>query len=239
MKIAGCILMIVLLPVVLLFAGPEIETVHIEGVRYRLYGSAADRTALQEFHALFTKQSNEVYALHGERPPLTTDVAIAGNADIFRQLSGAPWFVAGLYDPATDRLIFQRPAALQQRGLLVSTIRHEVCHRLLAGLRSPGVEAPHWLEEGYCESLGRTAAPDCTGSAAWMRDTIDLTSFQKKLSAGLRSGRHAERRQAFCVAAEFAHFLVQRRGRSITLQTLLGRSPVQPESYTEFRAKFR
>ncbi len=224
-----------------LFAGPAVETVQWEGVRYRLYGkAAADREALREFHALFRKHADEVYAMHGVRPPLTTDIALAGNADIFRQLSGEPWFVAGLYDARTDRLILQRPRALQQRGLLVSTIRHEVCHRLLAGLRreNSGSSRP-WLEEGYCESVGRLTAPDCRSSASWMKATARLSTFETKLSAGLKSENRTERRRAFCIGAEFANFLVNTHGRPITLDMVLAQRPVPPESFKQFRAKFR
>lgn len=185
------------------------------------------RRALAEFDHLFRELRANLFQSHGVREPGTMSVALAGDAEVFRRLTGRPWYVAGLYEPPAKRLVFQNPVALRRRGILRSTLVHELCHVLISEAADQmrrenssqaggdgNLRGPVWLEEGYCEALSR---PTCVRESAAIHRRIRATPDLSKLVAWLESrfgnsgssNRSTNRNDwkqrglAFCVASLF------------------------------------
>lgn len=243
-----------------------IERLRNDGIEYALYlpgetdrsGRKSARDELLAFDRTFRAARSEVFALHGEREPRSMSVALAGDARIFSKLTGRPWYVAGLYEPESRRLIFQNSAALRRRGILARTVRHELCHALIAETRGTGTRnssAPAWLEEGYCEALGdlqpanathanasqtNPSRDACTEYAATIHNKIRAATTLADFAAWLAAGMHLSgaqtnaqvdrrnRRQAFCAAALFASDWVANAGRDRAFAYLTGRVQSQP-----------
>ncbi len=233
-----------------------------DGIEYRTSGSITPAAATR-LHEVLLAESADLAA----RLELSTNtplrVYIAHDAGAFARATGRNWFVAALYAPDEDRLYFQNPAALQARGLLAASARHELCHRAAAELRErEGAErSPRgwlWLEEALCEAIGRTpaspgAAPpaseSCTREAAavhrWVQSAPELADFGRILERNLVAPGYAARRSALCAAGRFGTASLARRPAAgtlraaVALQTESARSASAREFFAQIYADFR
>lgn len=73
----------------------------------------------------------------------------------FSARTGAPSWQGGHY--RHGRITLQRLAALEERGILEETVRHELVHHLVRERGGPDV--PRWLAEGLATWLGRSDPP--------------------------------------------------------------------------------
>ncbi|MCR9140811.1 MAG: hypothetical protein NXI24_00965 [bacterium] len=188
--------------------GPaEFIAVEANRAQYRYYFRADARRnhdglrrMISDFDDVFAAARERVFAGHGLRGPERMTIALAGDARIFQRLTGRPWYVAGLYDPLSRRLFFQNPAALRRRGILRSTVTHELCHVATAHARrgrrdslvaAPATNAriPVWLEEGYCEALANTSCEaDQKAVHRIVRSASDWQAFHGWLESRLGGG---------------------------------------------------
>jgi hypothetical protein len=248
---------------------PTISRWRTGGVDYALYSRGAitgneAREILARFDAVLRESRRELFATHDLPEPALIQVALAGDARIFADLTGRPWYIAGLVivdraRPDYGRLYFQNPTALRKRGILESTVRHELCHLLLDGARTSRpapLAAPDeswsWLEEGYCEALGAAAR----GGSACVRDSAAIHAHVRRLARvdqfadwimgrlkGSAQGVRG-RRQAFCAASAFAREWLGQVGRAEAVRVLARERTradqrALADSYDAFRKKFR
>ena len=83
------------------------------------------------------------------RPRLRVTIAIAVDAQRFRQLAGAgaPEWGAAVAIPAESRIVMQGRAANSRAGDPIVVLRHELAH--LALHEALGDRPPRWFDEGY------------------------------------------------------------------------------------------
>ena len=121
--------------------------------------------------------------------------------------TGKPGWAAGTND---GQSIFLQPLGLlAAKGILQSTLRHELAHVAIRRLRAPGV--PSWYEEGlalYLTGERFGDGPDGPHSHRTMGDAIT------------RASSEAEMHQAYARAARLVRDLAARRGRSALWQIL-------------------
>ncbi len=72
------------------------------------------------------------------------DVRLNESTGDFTSRTGQPWWAAAA--TKGNRVELQPVAILKQRGVLFSTLRHELAHAVIDAI---GNRAPHWLEEGF------------------------------------------------------------------------------------------
>jgi len=130
----------------------------------------------------------------------------------FIRATGEPEWVAGRSD---GKSIFLQPlATLAAKGILDSTLRHELTHLTLHRLRAPGV--PDWFEEGFVlyltgEPINEGVRPDASG---------------RTLGSALARPRSAtEMHAAYARAALLVRQFAERRGPKALWQVLEHPSP--------------
>lgn len=99
-------------------------------------------------------------------PAATPEIYIYPDMESFRNGSGEPGTVAG--HTQGNRIELQPLDVLEKRGLLRSTLRHELLHVLVEARAKPGV--PVWFREGLVENLaGEQSTGDAPRVAALIR----------------------------------------------------------------------
>jgi len=125
--------------------------------------------------ALLTMAGRELRAAverTGLAPPERLQIRAYPDVETFRNATGEPGWVAAVTTGGMIEL--QPPAVLRSRGVLDSTLRHELFHALMEAHAAPGL--PLWFREGLVGYLERPAAQ--TGGAripgdAELRQTAD------------------------------------------------------------------
>ena len=96
----------------------------------------------------------------------TPEIYVYPDMDSFRNGTGEPGWVAA--HTQGNRIEMQPSDVLSSRGLLQSTLRHELLHVLIEGRARPGL--PIWFREGLVENLsGEVSAGRSAGTAATSR----------------------------------------------------------------------
>jgi stage II sporulation protein D (peptidoglycan lytic transglycosylase) len=130
----------------------------------------------------------------------------------FIHATGEPGWVAGSSD---GKSIFLQPlGTLAAKGILDSTLRHELTHLTLHRLRAPGV--PEWFEEGLVLYL--TGEPIERGASSY----VTSRSLGQALA---RPRSSAEMHAAYARAALLVRRMAERRGARALWQVLDHPSP--------------
>ncbi len=128
-------------------------------------------------------------------PPHGVELRVYPDLDSFRNATGEPGWVAARTD---GRRVHLQPAAtLRARGVLESTMRHEMLHVVMEADGAPGL--PVWFREGLVDYLTGERASAPSG-------TVD-TSLRQRSSAD-------SARQAYAEAAGSVAVLVRRYGET-------------------------
>jgi stage II sporulation protein D len=137
------------------------------------------------------------------------------SADFIRA-TGEPGWAAGSSD---GRSIFLQPlATLAAKGILNSTLRHELTHVALHRLRAPGV--PEWFEEGFVLYLtGERVSSEA-------RRSVGGRSLGDALA---RPNSQEEMRAAYARGAQLVRRLVEQRGLKAPWQVLEHPAPIDLE----------
>jgi stage II sporulation protein D (peptidoglycan lytic transglycosylase) len=123
----------------------------------------------------------------------------------FIRATGEPGWVAGSSDG--ESIFLQPLGTLAAKGVLDSTLRHELTHLTLHRLRAPGV--PEWFEEGFVLYL--TGEPIASGARAHATARTLGQALARPQSA-------AEMHTAYARAALLVRCLAERRDRSVLWQ---------------------
>jgi len=144
---------------------------------------------------------------HAAVLPARIRVATFDSTMDFVHATGQPGFAAASTDGSS--IVLQPLRKLQQKGILESTLRHEVTHLAVHGRRDPRV--PEWFEEGLVLYLtGERIAPVTSRDA-----TI------RSLQDGVQRPRsEAEMRRAYALALRLVAEVAERRGAATLWQML-------------------
>lgn len=125
--------------------------------------------------------------------PAGIELRVYPDVESFRNATGEPGWVAAHTQGL--RIQLQPLAALRNRGVLDSTLRHELWHVLVEGQAAPAL--PRWFREGLVEYL---AAPGAAGgpvripSDAELRDTHDAARARRAYADAARAVADLARR---------------------------------------------
>jgi len=125
----------------------------------------------------------------------------------FIRASGQPGWVAANNDGRTIQL--QPLSTLKRKGILNSTLRHELIHLVVHRLRAPQV--PRWFEEGFVLYL--TGEQPTVDAAA----ALPVRSLEESIS---HPRSEAEMKAAYARALERARALARQRGESALWEVL-------------------
>ena len=192
-----------------------------------------------------------MYGDHRDIPPTRYRVVLAESAAALASRTGAPWFTAGLYDPARDIFFFQNPLRLQERGILRKTVAHELCHQVVvrAQKRSKlaGREREAWLEESYCEAHTASGVGCGRASAEVNRVVREAESIIDLRRAIETKSDRASALRGLCLARLWGAHLTNRYGQREIFRWMTTDRPEEIETipakietaFTEFKTKFQ
>jgi hypothetical protein len=141
----------------------------------------------------------------GLKPQATTLNAFS-SATEFARMTGEPWFISASTRGTVIRT--QRLGALQKRGILEFTIRHEAFHTV-----QPAT-LPRWLAEGLARHFSREDARDPRGPTGL--ETVSDAALETIL---LGRGDQSKLNIAYYEATQRAAKLVRKKGWKVALQT--------------------
>lgn len=168
----------------------------IGGESVTLWSTQSDRD--REVLAAAERQVKEIARQTGWAPGGTIEVRVYPDLDAFRNATGEPGWVAA--HTAGRRIDLQPARVLQTKGVLETTIRHEMLHVFLEAQARPGL--PVWFREGIAGYLEGGARAD-TGKVA----ERDLR----------QTGDEGRARRAYASATERVAEMVQRNGAAVVL----------------------
>ncbi len=160
----------------------------------------ADRSELPALKRAALRAIDDTATALRQTPPERITIRFHPTTASFHEATGTPWWVAG--SSRSNRIELLPLAALRQRGILESTLRHEMVHVLtdrdLAG-------RPLWVREGLATYLagewhagGDGAAPGTPASSSCPQDG----EFSQR--ADFDTARGAYGRAAACVQVALA-----------------------------------
>ncbi len=141
----------------------------------------------------------------GLKPQATTLNAFS-SATEFARMTGEPWFISASTLGTVIRT--QRLSALQKRGILEFTVRHEAFHTV-----QPAT-LPRWLAEGLARHFSREDARDPRGPTGL--ETVSDGALETIL---LGRGDQSKLNSAYYEATRRAAKLVQKKGWKLALET--------------------
>jgi hypothetical protein len=100
-------------------------------------------STLDSARADFLRRANAASVSVGDLPSL--EIRLNDSTGDFTARTGQPWWAAAA--TRGNRIEFQPVAILKRRGVLVTTLRHELAHVVID--RVSANRAPRWLEEGF------------------------------------------------------------------------------------------
>lgn len=172
-----------------------------------------DEDVIDSFDRQFASQAEEVFSKIGVKIPEQFRVTICIGAWVFKKETGLDEHTAGLYYPSRKIFVFQNPKALEKRGILLKTIRHELCHSAFDEWRLiNGVEynpKKKWLEESLCTAL--YPADDYSiseGESLLAEMKTGENKIAAYLSVNLSSSDYKKRRKAYSLAYAYGRRLL-------------------------------
>ena len=130
----------------------------------------------------------------------------------FTSRTGQPWWAAAATQG--NRIELQPLAILKQRGVLFTTLRHELAHILIDSVSNK--RAPRWLEEGFSLYL---AGEGQAISRYAMRDRLAEDELEKRLQ---RPGNQVEMRTLYAEAYLMVAEMIRRQGEASVWNRLAG-----------------
>ena len=159
----------------------------------------------ESLHAL-EKARSEFDPHWGALPAKIRVETFATTADFIRA-SGQPGWVAASTDGVS--ILLQPLGILKRKGILASTLRHELAHLAIHRQRSPKV--PRWFEEGFVLFLTHEPVTDKTGFDFHGRSLEECVSKPRSES---------EMKASYALAARRVHWRAHRQGEAPLWQIL-------------------
>ncbi len=133
----------------------------------------------------------------------TLEIHLNESTGDFTARTGQPWWAAAA--TKGNRIELQPVALLKHRGVLVTTLRHELAHAVIDAVSNN--RAPRWLEEGFAIYLageGRLFSP-------YMRGLLSTDELEKRLE---HPRSQQEMRTLYAAAYNEVHTLIQNQSES-------------------------
>jgi SpoIID/LytB domain protein len=156
----------------------------------------AERSRLDETRRLVAAELGELSAWLGRPAPRTLDIVFHPTVEAYTRATGQPWWTAGA--ARATRIDLLPRGVLVQRGILQSTLRHEIAHVLSDDLPA---DRPLWVREGlaaYLAGEARGIGGGSRGESARPRSCPSDEALRSAASAEAR--RRAYDAAGACVA---------------------------------------
>ena len=138
------------------------------------------------------------------------DIRLNESTGDFTSRTGQPWWAAAATQG--NRIDLQPLGILKQRGVLFTTLRHELAHVIIDAVSNK--HAPRWLEEGFALYL---AGEGQTISRYGMRSRLAEDELEQRLE---HPRTQAEMRTLYAEAYLTVVEMIRRRGEAGVWQTL-------------------
>jgi len=203
-------------------AGMVTESADIDGIRYTVISDRKGSVKETEIlHPVFSAAAEQIYAEYNVKRPPFFDVTIICGAGLFKTYTGCGEHTAGLFIAERNVFVFQRPSALNKKGILDNTVRHELLHSAVYNAMSDQMRTLHprgdeSINEAFCTALYPAGSYNPASGAKAIAECGDEQKIKKYLADAYRS----ENKQIINKAADAAYFwglqLIKKHGKRQT-----------------------
>jgi hypothetical protein len=154
-------------------------------------------STLESARADFINRANSASISIGDLP--TLEIRLNESTGDFTARTGQPWWAAAA--TKGNRIELQPAGILKRRGVLVTTLRHELAHAVID--KASHNRAPRWLEEGFAIYLageGQMFAHYAT------KTKLSPDEIEKRLE---RPGSQQDMRMLYSLAYNQVSYLIQ------------------------------
>jgi len=159
-------------------------------------------STLDAARADFLRRVNAASISIGDLP--TLEIRLNESTGDFTARTGQPWWAAAA--TKGNRIELQPAAILKRRGVLLTTLRHELAHVVID--KASHNRAPRWLEEGFAIYL---AGEGPMISRSYRRRALSTDELEKKLE---RPGSQDGMRALYAQAYGDVFYLVRNNGEA-------------------------
>jgi len=191
-----------------LSSNPRFLTISSEHFRVT-YPADVDRrdanqvlSTLDAARADFLRRANAASIPIGNLPLL--EIRLNDSTGDFTARTGQPWWAAAA--TRGNRIELQPVGLLKRRGVLITTLRHELAHVLID--KASNNRAPRWLEEGFALYL---AGEGSMISNYIRRGALSTAELEKRLE---RPGSQQEMRALYAQAYTDVFYLIRNNGEA-------------------------
>jgi hypothetical protein len=195
---------------------PRFFTISSEHFRVT-YPAGVDRrdanqvlSTLESARADFINRANSASISIGDLP--TLEIRLNESTGDFTSRTGQPWWAAAA--TKGNRIELQPAAILKRRGVLVTTLRHELAHVVID--KASHNRAPRWLEEGFAIYLAGEG-PMITRYQG--KRTLPPVELEKRIE---RPGSQQEMRALYADAYLAVRYQVMNGGEASVWKRLAG-----------------
>jgi hypothetical protein len=167
-------------------------------------------STLDSARANFLNRAAEASISVGDLPLL--EIRLNDSTGDFTARTGQPWWAAAA--TRGNRIELQPVGILKRRGVLLTTLRHELAHAVID--RASHNRAPRWLEEGFALYL---AGEGSTISHYIRRGRLATEELEKRLE---RPGTAEEMRALYAQAYTDVFYLVRSSGEASVWKKVAG-----------------
>jgi hypothetical protein len=167
-------------------------------------------STLESARSDFINRANSASIAIGDLP--TLEIRLNESTGDFTARTGQPWWAAAA--TKGNRIELQPAAILKRRGVLLTTLRHELAHVVID--RAGHNRAPRWLEEGFAIYL----AGEGPMFARYATKTkLSPDQIEKRLE---RPGSEQEMRMLYSLSYNQVSYLIQSGTESSVWKKLAG-----------------
>jgi hypothetical protein len=167
-------------------------------------------STLDSARANFLSRAAAASVSVGDLPLL--EIRLNDSTGDFTARTGQPWWAAAA--TRGNRIELQPVGILKRRGVLLTTLRHELAHAVID--RASHNRAPRWLEEGFALYL---AGEGSTISHYLRRGRVPTEELEKRLE---RPGSAEEMRALYAQAYTDVFYLVRSSGEASVWKKVAG-----------------
>jgi hypothetical protein len=166
--------------------------------------------AMDSARANFLSRAAAASVSVGDLPLL--EIRLNSSTGDFTARTGQPWWAAAA--TKGNRIELQPVGILKRRGVLLTTLRHELAHAVID--RASHNRAPRWLEEGFALYL---AGEGSTISHYLRRGRLSTDELEQRLA---RPGSAEEMRALYAQAYTDVFYLIRNNGEGSVWKKLAG-----------------
>jgi stage II sporulation protein D len=198
-------------------AAPSSRVLVLSSEHFRVtYPADVDRrdanqvlSTLESARADFLRRANTASISIGDLP--TLEIRLNESTGDFTARTGQPWWAAAA--TKGDRIELQPVGILKSRGVLTTTLRHELAHVVIDAVSHN--KAPRWLEEGFALYL----AGEGSTISRYQKRALSTEELEKRLE---RPGSQQDMRALYADAYRTVFDLIKTGGEASVWKKLAG-----------------